>query len=117
MLGHCLDLLDSRYLSIVKDAYDKFLPSLQNANVPRNIGGADNVLRNLDCAVIRYLHQTVKEDGLPPFDTVRSVFWEGEPLYPDAGFRTKNHIQVCVVNPECIRGYFIPAEDRKDKKG
>jgi hypothetical protein len=39
---------------------------------------------------------------------VRAAFIEGEPLYPNAGFNDRNHIQLCVVNPRCIKGYFRP---------
>jgi len=35
-------------------------------------------------------------------------FWEGNELYPNAGFRKKNHIQICIRNPNCIKGYFLP---------
>ena len=35
-------------------------------------------------------------------------FWEGHSLYPNAGFAEKNHIQICVCNPNCIKGYFLP---------
>ena len=41
-----------------------------------------------------------KDDG--------QIFWEGKPLYPNAGFAEKNHIQICVCNPNCIKGYFLP---------
>ena len=37
-------------------------------------------------------------------------FWEGDELYPNAGFREKDHIQICVRNPNCIKGYFLPRE-------
>ncbi len=30
---------------------------------------------------------------------------------PTAGFYTKNHIQLCVRNPDCIKGYFRPLAD------
>jgi hypothetical protein len=40
------------------------------------------------------------------FDTVRGMFPEGDALYEGAGFRAKNHIQLCVVNPNSIIGYF-----------
>lgn len=39
---------------------------------------------------------------------MKGVFWEGVELYPDAGFREKNHIQICVRNPNCIKGFFLP---------
>jgi len=43
-----------------------------------------------------------------PYDTVRSPFQEGTPLYTGAGFQTKNHIQIAVRNLACIKGYFRP---------
>jgi hypothetical protein len=42
------------------------------------------------------------------FDSVRGVFWEGKELYPGAGFMERNHIQICLRNPNCIKGFFIP---------
>ena len=41
-------------------------------------------------------------------------FWEGQKLYPNAGFREKNHIQICVCNPNCIKGYFLPRGINQD---
>jgi hypothetical protein len=35
-------------------------------------------------------------------------FYEGDELYPNAGFREKDHIQICVRNPNCIKGFFLP---------
>ncbi len=66
------------------------------------------VLRNLDCAVIETLHEFMKDKKKPGFDSVRGVFFEGEELYPDAGFKEKDHIQICIRNPNCIKGYFLP---------
>ena len=40
----------------------------------------------------------------------RTVFLEGLDLYPGAGFKAENHIQVCVRNPNCVKGYFLPRE-------
>jgi|GEM_PF-72246 hypothetical protein len=48
------------------------------------------------------------------YDSVRGVFWEGEELYPGAGFLEKNHIQICVRNPNCIKGFFLPREIDKN---
>lgn len=73
----------------------------------RSLGGsADLLLRHLDCAVIESLHQLRRDEGLPSFDSVRGVFVEGPPLYENAGFCQMNHIQLCVRNLQCIRGYF-----------
>jgi hypothetical protein len=43
---------------------------------------------------------------------VRAAFVEGGQLYPDAGFSAKSHIQICVRNVACIKGYFRPLDDR-----
>ena len=40
------------------------------------------------------------------YDSVRGVFFEGNELYKNAGFREKNHIHIAVINPNCIKGYF-----------
>lgn len=68
------------------------------------------ILRDLDRAVIEYLHGVLEKKKTPPFDTVRAAFWEGDDLYPNAGFKEKNHIQICVRNPNCIKGYFRPLD-------
>lgn len=107
--GNCLNLLDQDALDVVKVAYATFAEQEKSAGreLPRNAGVHD-LIRNLDCAVIQYLHQIQKATEEPPFDTVRSVFIEGDPLYDGAGFRDKNHIQICVRNPKAIVGYFLP---------
>ena len=32
-------------------------------------------------------------------------------LYDGAGFLDKTHIQICIRNPNCIKGYFIPRKE------
>ena len=66
----------------------------------------DFLLRHLDCAVLETVHASLEEEDEKPFDTVRGVFWEGDDLYPEAGFKEKNHVQICVRNPNCIKGFF-----------
>lgn len=47
-------------------------------------------------------------------DTVRAVFTEGRPLYPNAGFFEKTHAQIALPNPACIKGVFrVPAAHRR----
>jgi hypothetical protein len=113
-LGNCLDLLDSKYLEIVRLAHEGFRKSFRKGYpLPKNAGkGPDRLLRHLDCAVIRYLHDATEFSKSPPYDSARAVFFEGQKLYPNAGFRRKNHIQVAVCKRECLRGFFLPPEDR-----
>lgn len=77
----------------------------------------DLILRELDCAVIEYLHQKIKENNgfslLKHFDTVRGVFTEGEPAYAGAGIQLKTHTQIYIRNTNCIKGFFIPRKEIK----
>lgn len=110
-LGNCFNLLEARALSYLKSIYESFVTVSSQAgnplpeNRPFKIG-ADLIFRHLDCAVIEYLHAARKESGEQEYDTVRGVFFEGDDLYENAGFKEKNHIQICVRNPNCIKGYF-----------
>ena len=112
-LGFCMDLLDSENLHILEEGYRmlKDMEKQYGFEIPENVPlekDGDLVKRNLDCAVIEVIHQHRKKTGLPGYDSVRAVFFEGKELYPNAGFREKNHIQIAIRNPNCIKGYFIP---------
>lgn len=112
-LGFCLDLLDTEYIKFVRESHSTLLQSCKTLGlampVNRKLAGSnDLLLRNLDCAVIENLHLQRKENALGEFDSVKGVFVEGSPLYEGAGFHEKNHIQLCIRNPNCIKGYFIP---------
>ena len=109
-LGYCLDLLDFDNLKMLKSTYE-MMRSTSNFDFLENksIGGlSDLLLRELDCAVIETLHRLKEKSHQSPFDSVRGVFYEGEELYPNAGFRDKDHIQICIRNPNCIKGFFLP---------
>lgn len=110
-LGNCLNLLDHAGLVEIKKAH-RMLKSLTESegnrlrsNKFKDKSGA-YLVRTLDCAVLEQLHQIRKDAGLPSYDTVIGALWEGEDLYEDAGITDKNHMQICVRNDECIRGYF-----------
>jgi hypothetical protein len=112
-LGRCLDLLDAQNFDLVRDAYAglKTFMKASGTPMPENHalpGRRDKCLRNLDCSVINYIHEMQKAQGRPPFDTVRAAFFEGKPLYEGGNFYDKNHIQICVCNRNCIKGYFRP---------
>jgi hypothetical protein len=112
-LGHCLNLLDHRALVVLREQYDELAKFFHEAGLelPTNSplrSGEDLILRRLDRAVIESLHLRREKLSLPPYDSVRGVFLEGPELYPNAGFRAKNHIQICIRNPRCVLGYFRP---------
>jgi hypothetical protein len=116
-LGLCLDLTSSMGIRALKTSYEYLVMFCRDENraLPTNKGGPDRLMRNLDCAVVNHLHRGRTASNLPPFDTVRGIFQEGDPIYQDAGFREKTHVQICVRNLECIKGVFrVPPRYLKD---
>ncbi len=107
-LGFCLDLMTANGIIAVKEAYAGLIETAKSSKVPLpvNEGGEDLLLRRLDRAVIQYLHEFRKQEKKVPFDTVRAAFTEAKRLYENSGFREKTHIQVCVTNPDKIKGVF-----------
>ena len=112
-LGNCLNLMDSQNIKILKKQFEIFNYEIKYSDtmMPLNknkSGDNDLLLRYLDCAVIENLHQERKINKQDSFDSVRGVFFEGNEIYKTSGFREKTHIQICVRNPNCIKGYFVP---------
>lgn len=130
-LDYCLDFTDSQFIDILSDYYELFKEDLKFTGklLPKNKDVAKDVykdllLRELDCAVIEYLHQKIEDrikyeedqkgfSKIRRFDTTRGIFTEGGPAYEGAGIQTKNHIQICIRNLNCIKGFFIPREEIK----
>ncbi len=123
--GHCFNLLEASALDYLKVGYETLVKERGGVDfLPKNGDKKEHWKRHLDCAVVNMVHQMreitetadwVKQNpgrpSLPPYDTVRGAFWEGGPIYPGARIEKKTHIQVCVRNPECIKGYFKPIEE------
>ena len=112
-LGNCLNLTDYKSTDILKNGYEilKYELQINEKEMPvnKNVNGnTDLLFRDLDCAVIQRIHQYNKEQGKRPFDSVRGVFLEGKPIYENAGIMEKTHVQLCIINPNCIKGYFKP---------
>ena len=104
--GICLNLLESGSLAVVKKGYDLLVEKYAelNKNIPFNKGPR----RELDCAVISYVHELVAEKGFQPYDSVRSAFQEGGEIYKGSNFTDRLHIELCVINKDMIKGYFLP---------
>jgi hypothetical protein len=114
-LGNCLYLLNQKYLDFLAKSYDLLKERfLEGKQLPKNTGFNQNDFdfkkRELDCAVIRMAHSYMQESCGIHFDSVRAAFWEGGELYEGAGFRKQNHIQIAILNPNCIKGVFLPRD-------
>ncbi|MDE5886079.1 MAG: hypothetical protein K2H46_00665 [Muribaculaceae bacterium] len=115
-LEYCLDLSTRNGIDRVRFAWEHLVRpnyelGLLKSNKPGRKGeNGELMLRFLDCYVIESLHKMNKDFGWEEFDSVRAPFWEGEEIYPTAGFFNKNHIQLCIRNTDCILGYFLPKD-------
>lgn len=133
-LDECLDMTDSGCLTLVQSAYETLKITSEKAgeslphNEPVSVNDLTGILgkRKLDCFVIEQLHSTMDNESsekkfdpwyckdlsriVKPFETVRAAFFEGDEIYPGATFRSKDHIQICIRNPKCIKGFFRPLD-------
>ncbi|MCL1916812.1 MAG: hypothetical protein FWG14_00620 [Peptococcaceae bacterium] len=111
-LGRCLNLLDSYYAQIMREAYDFFKNTTLSSGeeMPKNEGEAPALRRCfLDCAVIETLHSLEENRGVKSaYDTVRAAYIEQPQLYEGSGFYENTHIQLCIRNENCIKAFFDP---------
>lgn len=128
-LDYCLDFLDSRFIDMIgayhelmADNYEEINQKMPENKDSRHDIHKDKILRELDCSVIEFMHQAIrtqiladqKEKGFSTFkrfDSARGVFTEGGPAFTGAGIQLKNHIQICVRNTNCIKGFFLPRSE------
>lgn len=118
-LGYCLNLTDSHSAGYLRLGYNLLQKRCEIANIslPQNRPskkGCDVLLRDLDCAVIQQIHDYNRQTRQEEFDSVRGIFTEGEAPYPGSAFKEKTHVQLCIVNPNCIKGYFSPMKPDKN---
>ena len=106
-LGLCLNLTDVSNMQILRTAHSLLKKSCRknHLTLPKNT----KLKREWDCSVINYAAELNKLREYGNFDTVRGAFIEGKKIYPGAKIFGRTHIQVCVRNPDCISGYFLPA--------
>jgi hypothetical protein len=114
-LGKCLDLTQRANLDLLERAHQGFEAAQKMAGLPmpqnrdsQNVSSKNKVIRTLDCAVLNYFHTLNKQAGLPPYDTVRGVFVEGDAAYTGSEIFRKTHIQIAVCNDACIKAVFHP---------
>ena len=115
-MGLCLNLSDYGCTQALGKAYDLLKYESENAEIelPQNSGKNNKPLRRLDCAVIERFHKMNSALNRREYDSVRGIFVEGNAIYPNSGIFAKTHIQICVRNPNCIKGYFTPKEFNGD---
>jgi hypothetical protein len=104
-LGHCLDLTDLQFTSLLKQSYVDLETDYRSKGLtlPKNTG-SDLKLRKLDCLVINSLSPSILDD----VHAVRGAFEEGDEAFPGAALKMQTHIKIAVRNRQCILGVFRP---------
>lgn len=114
-LGLCLNFCERESILLLQRSYERLNESFKTLGLDLHSRkknkapdkGGFNLIRPLDCAVINNLHDMLAEINVS-FDTVYGYFQEGSDAFLGAGIKEKSHIQVCVRNTNCIKGYFLP---------
>jgi hypothetical protein len=125
-LDYCFDLMDTQFIEILQSYYHLMVKDYAELGkeLPKNKDAEtdqfkDKIFRELDCSVIEYMHKKIEEkinddkslkgfSNFKMFDSSRGVFTEGGPAFEGVGIQLKNHIQICIRNPNCIKGFFLP---------
>ncbi|SFD20924.1 hypothetical protein [Massilia yuzhufengensis] len=112
-LGNCLDLSKQSGIVEFKAAFEELEAGRQEDQVlPVNrAAGPDDdemILRNLDRAVINYIHGKRIKESKAPYDSVRGYFHQGKLAFATSAIGQLSHVQIAMRNAACILGYFHP---------
>jgi hypothetical protein len=111
-LGLCCNLFDQAALEELQQAHKRLKALFDEHQLILPSNEKTQRMRYLDREVIEHMHELRENvDGgvtLPRYQTVRSGFVEGVPLYEGTMICEKNHVQIAVRDTSCIRGYFLP---------
>jgi hypothetical protein len=128
-LGYCCDFLEARFIRMIESYYHlmaavcratgKQIPKNEDLTYDKH---KDKRLRRLDCSTIEFMHEEIlsqtradiKDKGFSDFrifDSTRGAFTEGGPAFEGSGLHAKTHIQICIRNMNCIKGFFLPRRE------
>jgi hypothetical protein len=110
-LGKCLNLVEIESLEILKEAHEGLSKVMEIAETPMPLNKGKN--RELDCAVINYIHQSNNTSGKEAYDSIRCAFPEGDAAFSGSFITSRLHIQLCIRDTELIKGYFLPKPIKK----
>lgn len=112
-LGNCLNLMDRTSLETLRVTYEEYKVVHESAKpgMPLPVNHGDK-RHKLDCQVINHLHEAIEQASargvaITPYDTVRGLYQEDDPVFPGSMIMERTHIQIAVLTPEAsIQGYF-----------
>lgn len=103
-LMNCIDLLDISWWHSLRNAYDSLLADLRAEGIspPHQTFG----MRRLDQQVLNYAVETYQRNG-GIVRSIRSVFIEGKPAYPESGLYDRSHVQIAVRDQSMIESLRV----------
>lgn len=98
-LDRCVDLLNPHWQRVVAEADRQYVEDcyLADRQPPSNRGGN----RARDCATVNWYCDRIAARGGTVF-SVRAIFQEGEPIFPESQIYSRSHVQVAVRDPRVI---------------
>jgi len=110
---NCLDLRCREGHEVLREAYDSCCTAA-GSPTHKNSSFKDDVplKRDLDYVIIETACMLASDTG-GRIDSVIGIFFEGKEIYPGSAMRDKTHTQICVRNPKCILGYFLPRNGKE----
>lgn len=104
-LGRCFDLTSEIYTKTLSVAHGHIREMYieKQTDLPRN----GTTKKRLDCLVINWALEAFRDANIF-FDTVRSPFLYGKPVYENTNILDESHIQIAIREKNCILGVFRP---------
>ena len=117
-LGNCFDLVDPENAHRLEEAHRQFVEDARRSGKtpPKNA----RAHKLLDCAVLNYAYASIAEAEGVRVDTCRAVYVPSklDRFWPTSWLCRGTHLQLCVMNPECILGtWLVRARDEGGDDG
>ena len=108
-LDDCLDLLDIQWNDLLNDAYTDVVEAAQRTgtSLPRQTAGA----HRLDRVVLNLAVRLLGARRRMPVRSVRGVFGEGVPVFPNSAILSRAHVQIAVRDVSMIESSELLSEE------
>lgn len=101
-LEDCVDLLDIGWVPIIKEVYNSFVAEYRKANRPLPEQNTErSKAHRLDCAFFNYIAEVLAEQG-EKISAIRSVFVEGDRVFPKSAIFDRAHVQIAIRDTSVI---------------
>lgn len=111
-LENCIDLLDIQWFPIIREAYSVFVEEYSKTNRPLPKQNPErSKAHRLDCAFFNYVVEEILNPQAEMIDVIRSVFVEGERIFPNSAVFDRAHVQIAVRDTSLIEDSYLIAPD------